>query len=67
MSDDLKYNEENLRYIRDKVDAIHTDLREYHGRISVIEESLTWVRGHINIVTLVVLAIIGALLKTFIK
>lgn len=63
--------QESLDRIEQKVDRIDQNLTSHLGRISVLEESVNWLKGHVKITITVAVSItmtvLGILLKFYIK
>ena len=58
--------------IRTKLDAIHVDVKELRsdvkdhiGRISRAEADISWLRGHVKLVTTIGITILGSLILYF--
>ena len=58
---------ELITVIHTDVKALHTKLDNHLERISKAEESITWIKGHIKVVTTLGVAAILSLVGFFIK
>lgn len=48
-----------------KVDSLHEKLDGYSQRTAALEEAVTWIKGHITVVTAGVLAALGWLASMY--
>lgn len=53
--------QESLDRIEKKIDKIDIKIDDHIGRISKLEESVIWLKGHVKITVTISLTIIGAL------
>lgn len=53
--------QESLDRIEKKVDRVYTTILDQSGRVSTLEESVRWLKGHVKVSITIAITIISAL------
>ena len=60
-------SQRDIQYIRDKVDRIDDKLDVHIQRIAKTEQDISWLKGHVKIVTTLGITIIGAIITIILQ